>query len=82
MYFFFFRFPNNNVEGQFPHISKLYKEIIKSVEDSRVYCGLELTNGMRILLISDQTTDKSAAALNVRVGKFLKIIYVCMFIEI
>ncbi|KAK6058900.1 hypothetical protein COOONC_03506 [Cooperia oncophora] len=32
------------------------------------YRGLELTNGLRVLLVSDPTTDKSAAAMDVNVG--------------
>lgn len=49
-------------------VSKLYQNIIKSENDSRTYCGLELVNGMRALLISDPTTDISAGALNVHIG--------------
>lgn len=49
-------------------VSKVYNNVIKSEEDSRTYCGLELVNGMRVLLISDPATDKSAAALDVRIG--------------
>ncbi|XP_050296511.1 insulin-degrading enzyme [Anthonomus grandis grandis] len=42
--------------------------ITKSQEDSRVYRGLELKNGMKVLLVSDPNTDKSAAAMDVNVG--------------
>lgn len=35
------------------------------------YRGLELTNGLRVLLISDPKTDKSAASLDVNVGRYL-----------
>lgn len=42
--------------------------IIKSAEDKRLYRGVQLDNDMKILLISDSTTDKSAAALDVNVG--------------
>lgn len=34
----------------------------------RLYRGLELENGMKVLLISDPTADKSAAAMDVHVG--------------
>ncbi|XP_076308150.1 insulin-degrading enzyme-like isoform X2 [Tachypleus tridentatus] len=54
-----------------PHavsISHVVDNIIKSEEDRRSYRGLELTNGMKILLISDPTTEKSAAALDVHIG--------------
>ncbi|KAL1122671.1 hypothetical protein AAG570_002998 [Ranatra chinensis] len=46
-----------------------YDNILKSAEDKRIYRGLELNNGMKVLLISDPTTDKSAAALSVGIGK-------------
>lgn len=53
--------PNNYVE-------KRFNEIIKSPNDKREYRGLLLTNKMKVLLISDPTTDKSAASLNVNIG--------------
>uniref|UniRef100_T1ISN5 Insulin-degrading enzyme n=1 Tax=Strigamia maritima TaxID=126957 RepID=T1ISN5_STRMM len=43
--------------------------IQKSEEDKRLYRGLVLNNGMKILLISDPTTDKSSAAIDVHVGQ-------------
>ena len=43
-------------------------DIIKSATDSRNYRGLQLDNGMKVLLINDESTDKSAAALQVNVG--------------
>ncbi|KAF5280052.1 hypothetical protein FQA39_LY18167 [Lamprigera yunnana] len=49
-------------------ILKRYDNIIKSAEDKRLYRGLELVNRMKVLLVSDPTTDKSAAALDVNVG--------------
>uniref|UniRef100_A0A8D9BMR4 Insulin-degrading enzyme n=5 Tax=Cacopsylla melanoneura TaxID=428564 RepID=A0A8D9BMR4_9HEMI len=42
--------------------------IVKSEFDKREYRGLELQNGMKVVLISDPTTDKSAAALDVNIG--------------
>ncbi|XP_046485363.1 insulin-degrading enzyme-like [Neodiprion pinetum] len=45
-----------------------FNDIIKSPNDKRLYRGLILPNDMRVLLISDSTTDKSAASLNVEVG--------------
>uniref|UniRef100_A0AAR5Q891 Insulin-degrading enzyme n=1 Tax=Dendroctonus ponderosae TaxID=77166 RepID=A0AAR5Q891_DENPD len=44
------------------------ENITKSQEDKRVYRGLELNNGMKILLVSDPHTDKSSAAMDVNVG--------------
>ncbi|KAG8188554.1 hypothetical protein JTE90_007162 [Oedothorax gibbosus] len=49
-------------------ISKVYDNIKKSNGDSRAYRGLELKNGMKVLLVSDSSTDKSAAAIDVQVG--------------
>lgn len=43
-------------------------DIVKSQEDQRHYRGLRLENGMKVLLVSDPTTDKSAACLCVEVG--------------
>lgn len=42
--------------------------IIKSAEDKRSYRGLELSNHMKIFLVSDPATDKSAAAMDVNIG--------------
>ena len=44
------------------------ENITKSQEDQRLYRGLKLENGMSVLLVSDPTTDKSAACLCVEVG--------------
>ncbi|XP_054168721.1 insulin-degrading enzyme-like [Oppia nitens] len=43
-------------------------DLIKSVEDKRQYKALILNNGLKVLLISDVETDKSAAALDVNIG--------------
>lgn len=45
-----------------------FNNITKSQQDNREYRGLQLENGLKVLLISDTTTDKSAAALSVDVG--------------
>ncbi|XP_045108140.1 insulin-degrading enzyme-like isoform X1 [Portunus trituberculatus] len=42
--------------------------IVKSEEDQRQYRALVLDNDLKVLLISDPATDKSAAALDVHVG--------------
>uniref|UniRef100_A0AAF5PUE9 Insulin-degrading enzyme n=2 Tax=Wuchereria bancrofti TaxID=6293 RepID=A0AAF5PUE9_WUCBA len=52
-------------------IAQRYDNIIKSKEDKREYRGLELTNGLRVLLISDPKTDKSAASMDVNVGHLM-----------
>jgi len=45
-----------------------FDSIVKSQQDKREYRGLELVNGMKVLLISDPTTDKAAAAMDVHIG--------------
>jgi len=49
-------------------INKNYDNIIKSLGDKRDYKGFILNNGLKVLLISDPETDKSAAALDVNIG--------------
>lgn len=44
-------------------------DIIKSCEDKRDYKGYELENKMKVLLVSDPTTEKAAAAVDVHIGK-------------
>jgi len=51
-------------------VNRVTDSIIKSPEDARLYRGLELKNGMKVLLISDAMTDKSAAALDVHIGTY------------
>lgn len=53
-----------------PAVKRVVSDVILSPEDKRVYRGLEFTNGLRALLISDPTTDKSSAALDVQIGNF------------
>lgn len=48
-------------------VSKI-STIFKSDNDSRNYRYITLSNGLRVLLISDPLAEKSAAALNVHVG--------------
>lgn len=55
-------------------IEKRYDNIVKSPNDKREYRGLLLFNKMKVLVISDPSTDKSAAALNVNIGKIKYII--------
>lgn len=47
------------------------QDIIKSPGDDRLYRALELNNGMRVLLVSDAQTDKSAAAMDVYIGRYI-----------
>lgn len=50
-------------------VLRRFDNIIKSEEDKRSYRGLILSNQMKVLLVSDPNTDKSAAAMDVNVGK-------------
>ncbi|KAK9664344.1 hypothetical protein RND81_14G035000 [Saponaria officinalis] len=45
-------------------------EILKGRSDKREYRRVVLPNSLQVLLISDPTTDKSAASMNVNVGHF------------
>ncbi|XP_073541342.1 insulin-degrading enzyme isoform X2 [Phyllobates terribilis] len=49
-------------------VKRVVNNIVKSPEDKREYRGVELVNGIKALLISDPTTDKSSAALDVYIG--------------
>lgn len=45
-------------------------------EDRRKYRGLELTNGMKILLVSDPIrSNKSAMALDLNIGKWMPFLF-------
>ena len=48
--------------------------------ESEVYRGLEFTNGLKAMLISDPTTDKSSAALDVQIGKGLSSLLSCQVV--
>lgn len=52
-------------------VKQRYENIVKSVEDKRSYRGILLQNDLKVVLISDPTTDKSAAAMSVNIGKLL-----------
>ncbi|KAL6254476.1 hypothetical protein P5V15_014529 [Pogonomyrmex californicus] len=49
-------------------VEKRYDDIIKSQNDDRLYRGLLLSNKMKVVLISDPTTDRSAVTLDVNIG--------------
>ncbi|GBP10042.1 Insulin-degrading enzyme [Eumeta japonica] len=51
-----------------PYVAQRHDDIVKSQIDKRSYRGLVLSNGMKVLLVSDSATDKAAAALDVNVG--------------
>ena len=55
--------PNLNAKA-----GKLTQNIQVSPNDSREYAALKLDNGITVMLVSDPTVDKSAAALSVGVG--------------
>jgi insulysin len=55
------------VDGQHPHL-RFGNSIRKSQQDDRSYRLIKLENGLEALLVSDATTDKAAASLNVGVG--------------
>ncbi|XP_030604512.1 insulin-degrading enzyme [Archocentrus centrarchus] len=51
-----------------PAVRRVVSDVIRSPEDKREYRGLEFANGLKAMLISDPTTDKSSAALDVHIG--------------
>lgn len=53
------------------HVKALVEDgdIVKSGQDKRCYRGLQLANGMKVMLVSDPETDKSSAAIDVNVGE-------------
>lgn len=46
------------------------QEIIKRKVDKREYKAITLKNGMRVLLVSDRSINRAAAAIDVHVGSF------------
>ncbi len=44
--------------------------VVKSPEDNRSYRALTLENGLRVILVSDSTADKAAAAIDVDAGSW------------
>lgn len=59
----------SNLRMSDPALKRVVSDIIRSPEDKREYRGLEFTNSLKAILISDPTTDKSSAALDVHIGK-------------
>lgn len=51
-----------------PAVKRVVTDIIRSPEDKREYRALHFTNGLKAMLVSDPTTDKSSAALDVHIG--------------
>lgn len=62
---------NSSMVSSSDLVLKRYDKIIQSEEDKRSYRGLVLSNHMKVLLVSDPNTDKSAAAMDVNVGTIL-----------
>jgi insulysin len=57
--------------GYFNSSSSLHSEsVVKSPNDQRQYRRVTLPNNLDVLLISDPTTDKAAAALDLHVGSY------------
>ncbi|XP_014469183.1 PREDICTED: uncharacterized protein LOC106741566 [Dinoponera quadriceps] len=57
-----------NMESPFKYVKEQHDDINKSGLDERSYRGLILANDLKVLLISDPSATKHAAALNVNVG--------------
>ena len=52
------------------HFEIIKANIAKPLNDHRTYQFLVLDNALEVLLVSDPETQKSAAAMDVRVGHF------------
>ena len=51
-------------------VKTVVNDILKPLKDDRLYRGLELNNGMKVLVVSDPKADKSSAALDVNIGYY------------
>jgi len=60
--------PNNNLPETTTTTRQSDIKVESSSQDERIYSIIELPNKLSCLLISDPTTDKAAAAMDVRVG--------------
>ncbi|CAG0915335.1 unnamed protein product [Notodromas monacha] len=49
-------------------VATRFKPIIKSESDNREYRAVVLKNKLKVMLVSDPTTDKAAAAIDVHIG--------------
>lgn len=49
-------------------LMQTFDNIVKSQKDNRAYRGVLLDNKLKCLLISDPTTDRSAASVDVHIG--------------
>jgi hypothetical protein len=49
-------------------VKKRFGEVIKSESDNRQYRAVVLKNNLKVMLVSDPTTDKAAAAMDVHIG--------------
>ena len=46
----------------------VYDDIVKSPSDDRDYLGFKLSNKLKVVVVSDPTTEKAAASMNVEIG--------------
>ena len=64
----------SNVAPKAPAVVSVLPEpqqkIVKSPNDKRLYKSIILDNQLEVILVSDPTIEKSAAALSVNVGSF------------
>ena len=48
----------------------VHYDIVKSPSDDRDYLGFQLSNKLKVVVISDPTTEKAAASMNVGIGTY------------
>jgi len=63
--------PKNKMEKKNSlSLLSIHDDIVKSPSDSRVYHGFQLTNKLKVVVISDPTSEKAAASMDVHIGSF------------
>ena len=57
-----------NLNCFYNSILSVHDDIVKSPSDDRDYLGFQLSNKLKVVVISDPTTEKAAASMNVQIG--------------
>ena len=59
---------NNNIQSE--AVEEIFNKILKSRLDESEYRGMILKNGLRVMMISDKRSHRSAVCMNVNVGSW------------
>ena len=60
----------------------VYDDIVKSPSDDRDYLGFKLSNKLKVVVVSDPTTEKAAASMNVQIGTTNNYLKLCFFFKL